>query len=115
MPDETQSLINTLVVIIAGINACSQSERVRVANAFLSGRTLAASIALDKGDARPRIIACFDVYHTTKAGGDVACTGWLLAAVQERVNEHNLPQCQHLQDGIDKALELLSLPRKSLH
>ena len=53
---------------------------------------MVAGIPKDNGDARPRIVACFRRSDILKAADDVACAGWLLTAMLERVNERDLPE-----------------------
>ncbi|PYE21993.1 hypothetical protein C8J32_1031, partial [Rhizobium sp. PP-CC-3A-592] len=41
--------------------------------------------------------------------------GWLLTAIQERVNEHDLPDWQALNLLVDDVLEMLGLVEMTVH
>lgn len=51
--------------------------------------------------------ACIKQHEILKAAGDIAATGWMLAALEERINEGDLPDWEELRKVADKAVGLL--------
>lgn len=50
-----------------------------------------------------------------RAAEDVACVGWILTAIQERVNERNLRDWRKLRKVINNTVKLLPLSEPTLH
>lgn len=116
MNEETKHLSETLVFAIGVILEGNKDARLRIARAYLEAQQLVAEIPLDNGDARPRIVACLEKFNAYKAAEDVACAGWMLAAIRERVNELNLlPGWMKLRKVIDQTIRLLPSIEPTLH
>ncbi|SCB49595.1 hypothetical protein [Rhizobium multihospitium] len=116
IPDETADLLETLLFTIRMIVDGDAQDKQRITDAYREARSLAASLGLDGGSARPRIVACLERFNTYKDGDDVAAAGWMLTAIQERLGEHNLYGWRKLQDIVDAAInELLLFEKVSLH
>lgn len=64
---------------------------------------------------RERIAACFERSDTYRAADDIACVGWILTAMQERVNERDLPNWRQFRKIIKTAVDLLPLPTPTMH
>jgi len=88
-------------------------DRQRIALAHKDAQELVAGIPLD--NARPRIEACFKRSAAYRAEDDIACVGWILTALQERVNEKNLPGWPKLRKIIKEARKLLPLAEPTVH
>lgn len=114
MSDETEHLSHTLMFTLSVIIESDVEKRQRIALAYQEAELLVATIPLDNGDARPRIEACFKRVDRYKAAGDVACAGWMLKAVEERINERNLPGWRK-RKVIDQASKLLPLATPTRH
>ncbi|WP_455270897.1 hypothetical protein [Rhizobium herbae] len=115
MSDETEHLSKTLVFTLSVIIDSDAEKRQRIALAYQEAERLVAMIPLDSGNARPRINACVKRFDHYKAAGDVASGGWILKAIQERVEERNLPGWSTLREVIDQATRLLPLAIPTLH
>lgn len=100
MSDETEHLSKTLVFTLSVIIDSDAEKRQRIALAYQEAELLVATIPLDNGDARSRIKACVKRFDHYKAAGDVASAGWMLKAIQERVDEQNLPGWRKLREVI---------------
>ncbi|WP_348628076.1 hypothetical protein [Sinorhizobium sp. BJ1] len=92
MRDESEELSKTLAWTCGMIVQSRPEDRQRIALAYGEAQDLVAGIPKDDGDARPRILACFARSDAYRAEDDVACVGWILTAIQERVNERDLPR-----------------------
>ncbi|WP_246749939.1 hypothetical protein [Mesorhizobium caraganae] len=90
-------------------------DRQRIALAYQEAQTLVASIPKDSGDARPRIAACIKRSDTYRAVDDIACVGWMLTAIEERVDERNLSTWRQLRKVINKILTQLPLSKPAVH
>lgn len=115
MSNEADHLSRTLVFTLNVILDSDAEKRQRIASAYQEAGLLVATIPLDKDGARPRVEACIIRFNRYKAAGDVACAGWILRAVEERVDERNLPGWRQLHKGIDQASKLLPLRPPSRH
>jgi len=115
MTEETKALLGTLSFTIDLISRGTDADRHRVTLAYQEAQILIASIAHDNGDARPRILACIERYDAYKAANDIACAGWMLAAIHERANERNLDGWEIVQAAVNKAVELLPSPDGTIH
>lgn len=106
--DEAAHLLETLVWTLDVITASEGSGRERISHSYSEARAFAASIPLAGTDARPRIKACLKKFNILKAAGDLAATGWMLAALEERISEGNLPDWEELRKVADNAVGLLA-------
>lgn len=61
------------------------------------------------------MLACFKRSDPYRAADDIACVGWILTALQERVNERTLPGWQKLRKVITNTVKLLPLSDPTLH
>ncbi|MGZ9719083.1 hypothetical protein [Rhizobium miluonense] len=113
IPDETAELLETLIFTIRMIVESSARDKQRITNAYRDARSLVATLDLDGGSARPRILACLEYFNSYKDDDDVAAAGWMLTAIQERVAERNLYGWQKLQEIIDAAVHELHLSEKA--
>ncbi|MDW9782618.1 hypothetical protein [Sinorhizobium meliloti] len=116
MNKEVESLSKTLAWAVDSIAQCGPDDRKHIALAYWQAQELVASIPKDDdGDARPRILACFERSDACRAANDIACVGWILTAIQERVNERNLPDWRKLRKVINKTLKMLPLSEPTVH
>lgn len=115
MIDEVVDLSKTLVWTVGMITQAGPGERERVANAYREAQDLVAQIRKTKEGARPRIVACFHRSDEYRAAEDIACVGWILTAIEERVNEGDLPDWRKLRKVVKNAVKLLPAPAPTLH
>ncbi|RMC62519.1 hypothetical protein [Sinorhizobium meliloti] len=116
MSKEVESLSKTLTWVIDSITQSGPDDREHIALAYGEAQELVASIPKDEdGDARPRIIPCFERSDACRAANDIACVGWILTAVQERVNERNLPDWRKLRKIINNTVKMLPLSEPTVH
>ncbi len=113
MHDEKTDLVKSLVYTIGVITQSKDGTLQRIADAYEEAMELVASIDLENGSARSRIIACFARHNTCKSANDAAAAGWMLAALQQRVYERNLPEWEKLAVLVDTTISLL--PRPTVH
>ncbi|WP_082555712.1 MULTISPECIES: hypothetical protein [unclassified Ensifer] len=111
---ETDDLLETLVFTLGVILHSDPDNRRRISEAYIDAQALAAAIPPQDGSARPRIVACLELFRAHKEAGRVEAAGWMLTAIQERVAEKNLPECDKLQVVVDNAKQLL-LPKCNVH
>jgi ParB-like chromosome segregation protein Spo0J len=114
MKTESEALMDTLMFTLAVIVSEDGENRVRIAKAYAEAQELVASIKISNGDARPRIVACFERFDAYKAADDAAAAGWMLAALQQRIGERNLKDWEKLAVVADKAVEMLPGPEAAL-
>ncbi|WP_189362956.1 hypothetical protein [Mesorhizobium sp. M4A.F.Ca.ET.022.05.2.1] len=115
MSDESEEISNTLAWTCRMILESGPEDRQRIALAYREAQTLVASIPKNSGDARPRIAACIKRSDTYRAVDDIACVGWTLTAIEERVDERNLPIWRQLRKIIYKILRELPLSKPAVH
>jgi hypothetical protein len=115
MKNETEHLANTLTWTCGMVLQSGPDDRQRIAAAYREAQQFVAMIPANNGDARPRIVACFERSDAYRAADDIACVGWILTAIQERVNERNLPDWRKLRKVINNTVKLLPLPESTLH
>lgn len=115
MNDETEDLSKTLAWACGAVLQASPEDRQRIALSYQEAQDLVAGIPKDNGDARPRIVACIDRSETYRAAENIACVGWILTALQERVNEQNLPDWRQLRKVINKTTKLLPPAKPMVH
>lgn len=112
--DEADDLLETLVFTFGVILDSDADRRGRISAAYASAQALVATIPLEDKSARPKIVACLELFTANKDAGKVEAAGWMLAALQERIAERNLPQWEQLQVVADQAVNLLDQHR-NLH
>jgi len=115
MTDETEALSKTLLWTSGMVLQSNPEDRQRIALAYQEALELVVSIPKDNGDASPRIVACFERSNAYRAANDIACVGWILMALQERVNERNLRDWQKIRKVINQTVNLLPLPKSTVH
>lgn len=115
MNDETEAMSNTLIWTVGMVTQSGPEDRQRIALAYQEAQELVASIEKDNGDARPRIVACFQRSDAYRAADDIACVGWILTAIQERVNERNLPDWRKLRKVVNNTVKMLPLSNPTVH
>lgn len=115
--DEAQHLFNTIDFTIGVILRSNADDLNRIAFAYQEAQCLAEAIPLAPGnaDARPRIVACMNRFEPLQTQGDASCAGWMLMAVQLRLNERNLPGWEALLAAVERAIELLPSPEPTRH
>ncbi len=112
---ESKDLMDTLLFTLGVIVNNPPEQRLVIANAFWEAQELVASIESPDGDARPRILACFDQFNKLKAANDLGAAGWMLTAIQQRLTEQDIAGWEKLAAVADKAVELLSTPERRVH
>jgi hypothetical protein len=115
MADESMDLINTLAFAVSVITTSTGEHRLRIAEVYAQAQKFIATIPPENGSIRPRIVACFAHFDAYRAKEDVAGTGWLLTAIQERIAEQDLPEWHELKDIAESAARLLPQPCNRLH
>ena len=115
MKDETANLSETLVWTCGMVLQSGPDDRQRIAAAYQKAQQFVAMIPADNGNARPRIVACFERSDAYREAENIACVGWMLTAIQERVNERNLHGWRKLRKVINNTVKLLPLPEPTLH
>ncbi len=107
--NEAEDLIKTLMFTADCIVNSSASERKRIAEAYFDAHELVGKIPLRNGSAYPRIVACFEQFDRYRAASDVACSGWMLAALEFRLDEHSLEGWRELRTIVNQLVALLPL------
>ncbi|NTF65798.1 hypothetical protein [Rhizobium rhizogenes] len=115
MTDETEALSKTFLWTSGMVLQSNPEDRQRIALAYHEALELVVGIPKDNGDASPRIMACFERSDAYRAGNDVACVGWTLMALQEWVNERNLRDWRKIRKVIIHTVNLLPLPKPTVH
>jgi hypothetical protein len=115
MINEVEHLSQTLDWTCAMIAESGPEGRQRIALAYREAQVLIAGIPLEGDDARPRIVACLKRSDAYRASEDIACVGWILTAIQERVNERDLPDWRRLRKFVKKAVKQLPLTKPTIH
>lgn len=112
---EAEAMFKTLEWTLGMITQGSPEEREHMANSYQEAQQFIASIPKDGDDAHPRIVACFERSDGYRAADDSACVGWILSAIQERVNEQNLPNWRKFRKVVKMAVKMLSVPKPTVH
>ncbi|TCQ13012.1 hypothetical protein C8J33_1412 [Rhizobium sp. PP-CC-3G-465] len=115
MRNEFDDMARTLIWAAGMVLQSGPADRRRIAQAYRRAQERIADIPSDNGDARPRIVACFEAFDGYRAREDVAGVGWLLTAIHARVNEHDLPDWQSLSLLVDDTLGMLGLVEMTVH
>lgn len=115
MSDEAVELSKTLAWAVGMIEKSGPRDRERIAVAYKEAQQLVAAIPTDNGDARPRIVACFKRSDEYRVVEDVACVGWIMTAIQERVNERDLTGWRTLRKVIRQSVKLLPVASITVH
>ncbi|OJH51659.1 hypothetical protein ATN81_27815 [Agrobacterium pusense] len=94
----------------------SDPDRLQhIANAYNEAQDLIATIPKDNGNPRPCITACFARSDAYRAEGDSACVGWVLSALQERMNERNFPDWRKFRKVVKMAVKMLSASKPTVN
>jgi hypothetical protein len=115
MNDEAEDLSNTLAYTVGVIANSDGAERERIATAYHEAQEFAKAMKPAGSSMRPRIEACLHRFKNHQAAGDIAAAGWMLTALQERIDEGDLAEWDKLKIIADKAAQLLSIPKARLH
>lgn len=115
MTDEVEHLSNTLMWTVGMITQAGPDDLKRVAKAYREAQDLVSQIPKTEEGARPRIVACYHRSDEYRAADDIACVGWVLTAIQERVNEGDLRDWRKLRTVVKQMAKLLQEPAPSLH
>lgn len=103
-------MMEALVHALTTIATSDTPDRQRIANARHDAERFAATIRQEAGSARPGILACLGRYEAYKAAGDVNAIGWMLAAIEQRIAEQDLPDWRRLRTVANMAARALPLP-----
>lgn len=112
---EAAEMFKTLQWTVGMIMQSGPDERQHIANAYHEAQDLMASPLLEGSDARQRIVACFERSDVYRAANDSAGVGWVLSAIQERVNEKDLPDWRKFRKVVRQAVEMLSISKPTIH
>ncbi|MDZ7875643.1 MAG: hypothetical protein U5N27_22695 [Rhizobium sp.] len=112
---EAKAMFKTLEWTFGMIAQSGPEKRQYMADAYCEAQELIARILKENGDARSRILACFERSDAYRAVDDDACVGWILSAIQERVNEQNLPDWRKFRKIVKMAVKMLSAPKPMVH
>lgn len=112
---EVEAMFKTFEWTVGMITQSGPEERRHIADAYQEAQKVIADIPKDAGDARPRIMACFERSDSYRAVNDSACVGWVLSAIQERVNEQDLPNWQEFRKLVKMAVKMLQVSRPTYH
>jgi hypothetical protein len=108
---ESNALAKTLAWVVGVIvhYECQpqQLELKRIAHSYLEAQAFIVDIPKDNGNARPRIVACIERHNAYLANHDVANIGWMLTAMQERLNEQNVPGWEKMLAAVDNLVNLV--------
>jgi hypothetical protein len=115
MNDENENISITLLQLGHLVMQSDAETRERIAVAYLQAQEMVASIAKDHGDARPRIVACFECSTAFEVLDDIAWVEWMLTAVEERVNERDLRNWRSLRKVIKTVVKVLPLVKPTVH
>ena len=115
MPNETEEIEESLVFAYEAVKQANTLMRARIRQVYVEALEHAAELPTADGSARPRIVAFLQRLEPYKARRDMAGVGWLLAAMQERLNERNLMGWKRLKAIADATVEMLEQPSNSVH
>lgn len=115
MNEEPQAMFKTLEWTVGMIAQSSPDDRKRIALAYQEAQRVVDTIPKDNGSARPRIVLCFARSDAYRAVEDIACVGWVLTAMQERVKEQDLPEWRSFRKVINKAVKMLFASGSTVH
>lgn len=115
MHEEAKALTKTLVWTVGMITQSTPESRERMALAYREAQELVSNIPKENGSARPRIKACFARSDAYRAADDVACVGWILTAIQERVNEGDLPDWRSMRKVVKQSVKMLAIRPPTVH
>jgi len=115
MTEETKAMAGTMQWAVGMVLQSGPEDRKRIGIAYREAQELVVSIPKDNGDARPRIEACFARSDAYRAVDNIACVGWILTALQERLNERNLPGSRKLLKILTETVKLLLQPETTIH
>lgn len=111
MADESLELMKTLYGIVNAILAESDEGRRRMAEIYAQAQEHVATIPLEARSARRRIVVCYQHWDMFRLRNDVAGSGWVLTAIQQRIGEKDLPDWPKMQSLVERAVAMLEGPR----
>lgn len=112
---EAGAMFKTLEWTFGMIKQIDPDRLQHIANAYSEAQELIATIPKENGNPRPRIIACFARSDAYRAVDDSAGVGWVLSALQKRVNERNLPDWRKFRKVVKMAVKMLSASKPTIH
>lgn len=112
MNDESADLLQTVLWVFEVIRTNKRAVVQRIAETYAEAQRLVATIPKEDGSARPRIVACFARWSVYRDKDDLAGTGWILTAIQERIAEGDLPDSAAIKILIDQAVAMLPNPKR---
>jgi hypothetical protein len=115
MSDEVEDISKTLLQLGQTVMQSDPNTLQRIADAYWQARVMVADIPNDKGNARPRIVACFARSDACRFNGDLAFVGWMLTAIEERINERDLRNWRSLRKVIKIVVNVLSSVKPTIH
>lgn len=115
MNDEAASLYKTLQWTAGMIVQSGPNDRERIASAYSEAQQVIGTIPKEEGSARARVLACFERSDAYRLVEDVACVGWILTAIQERVNEQDLQEWRKLRKIVKASIEMLPIGSQTIH
>lgn len=115
MKEEPQALFKTLEWAVDTIAQSGPDDRKRIALAYMEARKLVCDIPKEDGSVRTRILTCFERSDAYRTVNDIACVGWILTGMQERVEEQDFPEWPEFQIVIDKAVKMLFASGPTVH
>ncbi|ACM35482.1 MULTISPECIES: hypothetical protein [Rhizobium/Agrobacterium group] len=115
MRSEFLDISETLIWASCLVLHSGPKDRHRIALAYHEAQELVDHIPLNNEDARSRITACFEKFDVCQVENDIACVGWMLMSIQQRVSEQNLYDWRELHDVVQKVVKLLPRPEPTVH
>jgi hypothetical protein len=115
MRSEFLDISETLIWASCLVLQSGPKDRHRIALAYQEAQEMVDRMPLDNENARSRIIACFEKFDICQVENDIACVGWMLMSIQQRVSEQNLYDWRELNDVIQKVVKLLPRPEPTVH
>lgn len=109
--DETTDLMHTLLSSLSVVAESDDPTRTRIGNTYRSGILLSAHLALSNENVRSRIDVCLEWYRAASEADEAASLGWLLAAIDARVDARDLRDWSLLRQILDDAQSVLSPTR----
>lgn len=100
MSDEARHLIESLFFTANVVAQASPKERATICSAYDEGEQLIVELASQATSMRHGIEACILQHRKTKDAEDIACAGWMLAAISARIDERDLQNWE--EQGSDR-------------
>ncbi len=113
MYDDERNVVKALLYAINIITQQKDENLQRIADDYEEALELIASFELNSDLSLSRTMARFVHYYPDKTSNSLAFAGWMLAALQQRIHERDLPDWEKLGRLIDTTVALL--PRSTVH